>query len=379
MDYRDSAEEAEFRASLRTWLQANVPAGWRSISDDEERVALARDWHKKLYKAGYIGMSWPKEFGGQSKSPVYEAILNEESGRADAPPMPATGYIARALYTYGTDEQRARFLPGLLSGDDKWCQGFSEPNAGSDLAAMRTKAARDGERYVVNGQKMWTSGGMHADWCLLLARTDPTSVRHKGITAFMAHMKSPGVEVRGIRLTNDDSTETCEVFWDDVEIPADQRLGQEGDGWRIAMTTVSLERGPGDVGTIANYQRGLRDVEQLARELGVIDDRDIRIKLAQAYVNGEVLRLNVVEQLSARVSGKLPGPEGSISKQLWTLAEQSLHHAELEMAGPSALTGERVPQLKSYYRSRPVSVYGGSYQIQNNLIAQQLLGMPRAR
>jgi alkylation response protein AidB-like acyl-CoA dehydrogenase len=373
MDYRDTPEEAEFRASLRAWLKKNVPSDWHS----QEESKVYRDWHRRLFDAGYVGMSWPVEYGGQDKSPVYDAILNEEAGNADSPPIPSVGYLGRAIFTYGTDEQKKRFLPTLLSGEVRWCQGFSEPNAGSDLAALRTRAVLDGDTYTVNGQKMWTSGAQYSDWCVLLVRTNTEVPKHKGITCLLTSLDVPGVEVRPIVLADRDP-ETSEVFWDNVHVPADQRLGNEGDGWRIAMTTVSYERGPADVGIIANYRRALKEAETLAADRGLINDPEIRRQLALGYVEGEVLRLNVAEQLSARVSGKLPGPEGSISKQLWTWAEQHLQHAALDMAGADAVNGYMDERLNRYFRSRPVSVYGGSQQIQNNLIAQHMLGMPRA-
>ena len=377
MDYRDTAEEAEFRASLRAWLAENVPRGWRDITDHAEHDRMYRAWHRKLYTAGYMGMSWPKEYGGQDRSPVYEAILNDEAGNADSPPIPSVGYMGRAIFTYGSEEQKRRFLPPLLNGEVRWCQGFSEPGAGSDLASLRTRADLAGDRYVVNGQKMWSSGGQYSDWCMLLVRTNHDVPQHKGITCLLASMSSPGVEVRPIVLANG-NPETTEVFWDGVEVPVENRLGEEGDGWRIAMTTVSYERGPADVGIIAHFRRNLRQIERLAAERGLADRPEVRKALAMAYVLGEELRLNVLEQLSMRVSGRPPGPEGSVSKQLWTEAEQYLQHVAMDLVGADALTGVAEERLNEYFYSRPISVYGGSAQIQRNLLAQRVLGMPRA-
>lgn len=377
MDYRDSAEEAEYRASLRAWLEENVQPGYAEAGSQDERAALAHAWHRKLYEGGYIGQSWPVEWGGKGLSPAMDAILNEETGNFNAPPLPGTaGYIGRALQMYGTDEQRSKLLPPTISGDIQWCQGFSEPGAGSDLAALRTRAVRDGDDYVVNGHKMWTSGGQYGDWCLLLARTDPEVPKHKGISAFLVDMKTPGITVSPIVLA-DGSPETSEVFWDDVRVPADQRLGDEGDGWRIAMTTVSYERGPSDIGFISTYRKNLSELEQSAEKHGLTDDPATRARLARAYVMGEVLRLNVLQQLSLRVSGRAPGEEGSISKQLWTQCEQALQHLALDLFGAQVVTGRRDDYLHRYFMSRPISVYGGSQQIQNNIIAQRLLGMPR--
>jgi alkylation response protein AidB-like acyl-CoA dehydrogenase len=377
MDYRDTPEEADFRVRLRNWLADHVPAGWRQIDDHAEHDRMYRAWHRSLYSAGYMGMSWPKEYGGQDLSPVYEAILNDECGNADAPHVPSVGYMGRAIFTYGSDDQKRRFLPPLLNGEARWCQGFSEPEAGSDLASLRTRADRAGDHYVVNGQKMWSSGGIYSDWCMLLVRTNHEVPPHQGITCLLAPMDATGVEARPIVLANG-NPETAEVFWDEVEVPVENRLGEEGDGWRIAMTTVSYERGPGDVGTVAAFRRSLRQVERLAAERGVIGDPEVRRALARAYVYGEAQRLNVVEQLSKRVSGHLPGPDASVSKQLWTQAEQYLQHLAMDLAGAGALTGEAPERLADYFMSRPTSVYGGTAQIQRNLLAQRLLGLPRS-
>ena len=376
MDYRDTPEEAEFRAGLRAWLADNVPRGWRDITDHAEHDRMYRSWHRKLYAAGYMGMSWPTEYGGQDRSPVFEAILNDEAGNADAPPIPSVGYMGRAIFTYGNEEQKRRFLPPLLNGEVRWCQGFSEPGAGSDLASLRTRAERTDGHYVVNGQKMWSSGGQYSDWCMLLVRTNHDVPQHKGITCLLASMRSPGVEVRPIVLANG-NPETTEVFWDEVEVPAENRLGEEGDGWRIAMTTVTYERGPADVGIIAHFRRNLRRVERLAAERGRAGEPEVRKALARAYVLGEAQRLNVLEQLSMRVSGRPPGPESSVSKQLWTAAEQYLQHVAMDLVGADALTGAAEDRLNDYFYSRPISVYGGSAQIQRNLLAQRVLGMPR--
>lgn len=377
MDYRDTPEEADFRSRLRAWLADNVPEGWREIRDHAEHDQMYRDWHRKLYAAGYMGMSWPKEYGGQDLSPLYDAILNDETGNADAPPVPSVGYIGRAIFTHGSEAQKRRFLPPLLKGEVRWCQGFSEPEAGSDIASLRTRAELDGDSYVVRGQKMWSSGGIYADWCILLVRTNHDVPQHKGITCLLADMHAPGVDARPIVLADGDP-ETAEVFWDEVTVPVENRLGDEGDGWRIAMTTVSYERGPGDVGTVAAFRRNLRQVEALAARRGRLGDREVRLALARAYVYGEAQRLNVAEQLSKRVLGHLPGPDASVSKQLWTQAEQYLQHVAMDLVGADALTGAEPDRLHAYFQSRPVSVYGGSAQIQRNLLAQRVLGLPRA-
>ena len=378
MDYRDTPEEAAFRAELRAWLEANAPKHYADIHDPDERNKLHRAFHRSLYEAGYIGMAWPVEYGGRGLSPTYDGILNEEAGRASSPPLPGmVNYLGRAIYTWGSEEQKKQHLPSLLSGDVSWCQGFSEPDAGSDLAGLKTRADLDGDEYVVNGQKMWTSGGQFAEWCLLLARTDKDAPKHKGISCLLVDMKSPGIEVRPIVLADGDP-ETCEVFWDNVHVPVENRLGDPGAGWRVAMTTVTYERGPADIGFISMYQKSLRAIESLAKDKGMADDPGIRREIAHAYVRGEGLRLNVIEQLSMRVSGREPGPEGSVAKLLWADAEQTLQHLAMDLAGADALTGRKPERLEAYFRSRPVSVYGGSAQIQKNILALSALGMPRS-
>ncbi len=377
MDYRDTPEEAAFRDDARTWFAANVPAGWREIAAPGERRAFGRQWHQALYQAGYVGMAWPVEYGGHGRSPIYDAILGEEASRADAPALPAkVNYIGRAMWTHGTEEQKRGFLPTLLNGDEMWCQGFSEPEAGSDIASLRTRAVLEGDEWVVNGQKTWTSGADDADWCFLLARTEPDAPTHKGISCLLIPMDARGIETRPILLSNGDP-ETADVFFDDVRIPAAQMLGQRGEGWGIAMTTLAYERGPGDVGGIIKYEAMLRRLEEAARDRSLLHDPTVRSGLARAYTKGEALRLTVVEQLSLRVAGHAPGSEGSIAKLLWTDAEQALQQLALDILGPDVWLGREQDWLSQYLWSRAGSVYGGSAQIQKNLVAQRLLGMPR--
>lgn len=376
MDYRDSAEEAKFRLELREWFKHNIPANWREITDQQGLRALTKSWHKALYADGYIGLNWPKEYGGQGLSPSFDAILNDEAGRADAPRLPGmVNYLGRAIFTYGTEEQKLQFLPTLLSGDVQWCQGFSEPGAGSDLASLRTRADLDGEHYRVNGQKMWTSGALQADWCLLLARTDSSAAKHKGISCLLTPLNAPGITVNPIVLHSGEP-ETAEVFFDDVLIPQKQRIGDPGAGWRIAMTTVAYERGASDTGSISVLRRQLRELEQIAHQKGLLNNTSTRMKLARAHVDIEALSLNVAQQLSSRLAGRDPGPEGSVGKLLWSKAAQYTMHVALDVLGADALTGSAPGWLAEYFTSRPVSVYGGSSQIQKNILAR-MLDMPR--
>jgi alkylation response protein AidB-like acyl-CoA dehydrogenase len=377
MDYRDTSEEAAFRSEARAWFASNIPAGWRDVADPAGWRAFTRRWHQTLFTAGYVGMSWPVEHGGQGRSAIYDAILGEEAARVDAPPLPARiNYLGRAIWTHGNDEQRRRFLPPLLKGDHVWCQGFSEPEAGSDLASLRTRAVLEGDEWVVNGQKMWTSGAESSDWCFLLVRTDPDAPKHKGITALLTPMDVPGIEVRPIHLANGDP-ETAEMFLDDVRIPVDQMLGAPGQGWAIAMTTLAYERGPGDAAVIPKIQGALSRLEAAARDRGLLGENEVREALARAYTKIEALRLVVVEQLSRRVAGRPPGEEGSVAKMLWIDAEQSLHQLALDVVGPDVWLGRADDWLSQYLWSRAASVYGGTVQVQKNVVAQRVLGMPR--
>ena len=374
MDYRDTPEEAQFRAALREWLQQNV-AEWNVGASTSAGAGSDKEWHRRLYEAGYVGMSWPVEYGGRGLSPLYEAILNDELARADAPPYSAANHIGRAIWTHGTDEQQRRFLTPTLQGDISWCQGFSEPEAGSDIASLRTHASLDGDQWIINGQKLW---GMHpgTDWCFLLARTEPELPRHKGISALFVPMDSPGLTCRSIQMSSWEHT-VGEAFFDDVRVPADHILGTRGDGWRIAMTTFAYERGAGDVGSFTKYQKMLGRLEKLAAERGRLSEPELRRQLSLAYTLGEALRLNIVEELSKRVAGRPPGSEGSVGKLLWSDAEQTIGHIAMDLLGPDAVLGLAPDWLADYLYSRAASVYGGTSQIQKNLLAQRVLGLPR--
>jgi len=377
MDYHETTEELAFRTRVREWLLVNAPQNWREEAKTEEQMgALHRRWQRTLYEGGFVGLSWPVEYGGHGLTATYEAILNDELGRADTPRISFHNYLGRAIFTYGTEAQKQRFLPPMLRGDIQWCQGFSEPGAGSDLANLRTYAELKGDRYVVNGQKLWTSGAQHADWCVLLVRTDKDAAKHRGITCLLTSAKSPGITIRPIKIS-DGAPETCEMFFDDVEVPVDQQIGDTGAGWRIAMTVLAFERGPGDIGMIATFQTALRRLEGIAADRGLLQDPETRKAIARVYVIGEALRLNVVEQLSQRNAGKPPGPEGSVARLLLTKAEQAMRTLELELSGAAAFTEPGDTSFASYLRSRTISIFGGTSQIQKNILANQVLGMPR--
>ena len=322
-------------------------------------------------------------------------IVDEELAAAGAPPRPSLGYLVQGILEHGNEDVRRRFLPGIVNGRDRWCQGFSEPDAGSDLASLRTRAERDGDEYVITGHKVWTSYSDVADWCLVLARTDhdvpvatdsapasssgPTGQnlqrRHEGISAFRVSMRQPGVEQRPLKMINGITSEFGEVLFDGARVPASDMIGAPGEGWKLAMTVVSHEREPGELGYVARYKKVVTDLAGLVRaepdRYGAEQVRD----LGWALVEAEMLRLHVCRRLSDRLDGITHGPEGSIDKLLMTQVEQAVGHAALSVGG-TAHGDVDDTWLRVYLYSRAQSVMGGTSQIQRNLVATRILGLP---
>jgi alkylation response protein AidB-like acyl-CoA dehydrogenase len=324
-------------------------------------------------------MSWPKAIGGHELPTVYEVILDEELAVAGAPPRPSLGYLVQGILEHGSDDLCARFLPGIVNGRERWCQGFSEPDAGSDLASLRTRAelvdGADGPEYVISGHKVWTSYSDVADWCLVLARTDAEGPKHKGLSAFVVSMHQPGIEQRPLKMINGITTEFGEVLFDRVRVPAADMIGNPGDGWRLAMTVVSHEREPGELGYVARYSKV---VNELTARVHLEPDQvapEARRDLAWAMVEAEMLRLHVCRRLSDRLDGISHGPEGSVDKLLMTQVEQAVGHAALAVGGAGHDGGDET-WLKVYLYSRAQSVMGGTSQIQRNLVATRILGLP---
>ena len=379
MDYRDSPDEAAFRSRLRAWLVDHTPDLGVSSTSDEYWHAQAA-WHHSLYDAGFFGMSWPIDIGGQDLPSVYDVILDEELTAAHAPPRPSVGYLVRGILEHGNDDIRRRFLPGIVNGRDRWCQGFSEPEAGSDLASLRTRAelvtAADGTaEFVITGHKIWTSYSDVADWCLVLARTDPDAPKHRGISAFAVRMDQPGIQQRPIRMINGITAEFGEVIFDGARVPASDMIGAPGEGWRLAMTVVSHEREPGELGVVSRYSKTVRELAaHVASDAGRFD-HDTRRELAWAIVEAEMLRLHVCRRLSARLDGIEHGPEGSVDRLLMTVCEQTVGHAAMAVHGRGHDGGEQTA-LRTYLYSRAATVMGGTAQIQRNLIATRILGLP---
>ena len=374
MDFADSPEEGAFRLRLREWLGHNNP-GLPPSSTADEYWAGQADWHRTLYDAGFFGLSWPTEVGGHGLPAVYDVILDEELITAAAPPRPSIGYLVQGLLEHASAEVQLRFLPGLVSGRERWCQGFSEPDAGSDLAALRTRAVREGDEYVITGHKVWTSYSDVADWCLLLARTDPDVPKHRGLSAFAVPMRQDGIEQRPLKMINGITKEFGEVLFDGARVDAGSMIGQPGEGWRLAMTVVSHEREPGELGYVARYGKLVNELVHRVQAEPEQFGPAPRQELAWALVESEMLRCHVSRRLSDRYDGLTHGPEGSVDKLLMTWVEQAVGHAALSVGGVAPVAGDDT-WLRVYLYSRAQSVMGGTSQIQRNLIASRILELP---
>ncbi len=374
MDFADSEEELAFRLRLRDWLGGHNPGLPPSSTADEYWAGQAA-WHQTLYDAGFFGLSWPKEIGGHGLPSVYEVILDEELIRAGAPPRPSVGYLVQGILRHGNEDVRRRFLPGLVSGRERWCQGFSEPDAGSDLASLRTRAERDGNEYVISGHKVWTSYSDAADWCLVLARTDPDVPKHRGISAFVVPMRQPGIVQRPLKMINGVTREFGEVHFDRARVDAANMIGEVGEGWRLAMTVVSHEREPGELGYVARYGKLVNGLVDAVKERPGAFGPEERRDLAWAIVEAEMLRCHVSRRLSDRLDGLSHGPEGSVDKLLMTAAEQAVGHAALSIGGRTDPAGADT-WLRVYLYSRAQSVMGGTSQVQRNLVASRILELP---
>jgi alkylation response protein AidB-like acyl-CoA dehydrogenase len=390
MDFTDSPAEHEFRTELRRWIEDQQPIP-PIPEDDEGRIAYLSALQSRMHAAGLSALSFPVEYGGRGLPPEYEAILLDEMGSVGLPSAWHYGYVARVILLYGNEEQKRRFRPPAFSGEERWCQGFSEPGAGSDLGALSTRAHLDGDNYVINGQKVWTTEAKWADWCLLLVRTDPEAPTQRAMSCFIVPIDAPGLVVRPFRQITG-AMEFAELFFDDVRVPASALVGEAGDGWRIAMSTVSFERGPGDVGFIADLRRSvgrLTEVVRAAAPAGMdgeavngeavngSSNRQQALSLARSVVDVEVLRVHVLRSLSRRTAGLATEVDASVDKLLMVRTEQALGHAVLDLHGAGVLTGEEPEALHDYLWSRAASVYGGSAQIQRTIVATRLLGLPR--
>jgi alkylation response protein AidB-like acyl-CoA dehydrogenase len=383
VDFADSPDDARFRATLRAWLAANKPVRQERVPHDDaslaDEFAFLRAWQRRLHDAGYVGLLWPREYGGQGAPPVRQAILNEELARARAPQLLNRVGVNNAgptLIAHGTEAQKARMLPPILTGDETWCQLFSEPGAGSDLAAVRTRAERDGDSFRVTGQKVWTSYAQFSKWAILLARTDAAGPKHEGLTYFVLDMTAPGITIRPLKQATG-STEFSEVFLEDVLVPASHVVGAVDRGWGIALTTLAHERGTGFAFKEQVLARiALDDVADLARALGLAGDPIVRQAIAREHVAVEVMRLLNCRTLTRLARGLEPGPESSLVKLFWASLTQRIHDLALTVQGPAAvMAAGRWPQ--AFLWSRVSSIAGGTSEVQANIVAQRILGLPR--
>ncbi len=393
MDLTYSAEDEAFRVEVRGWLEDNLTgdfAGLRGRGGPgreheafEDRVA----WDRHLAASGWTCLGWPQEHGGRGLPLVRQVIFHEEYARADAPSRVShigEELLGPTLVAFGTDEQRSRFLPGIRDVTELWCQGYSEPGAGSDLANVSTKARLDGDEWVVDGQKVWTSLAHVADWCFVVARTDPASTRHHGLSYLLVPMHQEGVEVRPIeQLTG--GSEFNEVFFTGARTDADLVVGAPGDGWRVAMGTLGFERGVSTIGQQVGFARELDGIVAMARANGSLDDPMVRERLVRARMGLEVMRLHALRTLAGYQTGST-GPEASVSKLLWAGWHRDLGELAMTVAGPGSLvasdTGDgSTYDLDEWQRlflfSRADTIYGGSDEIQRNIIAERVLGLPR--
>ena len=397
MDIRYSAEEIAFRDELRGWLSEVLPTlGDPPDSDDwTARREWDTGWQRMLYDAGYAGINWPSEFGGRGSTPTEHLIFLEETTRMGAPyvGMNFVGQLhaGPTLILEATPEQRARHLPAMLKGEEVWCQGFSEPNAGSDLASLSTRAIRDGDHYVVSGQKIWTSFGHVADYCELLVRTDQEAPKHRGITWLICPMDLPGIEVRPIT-TVAGSSEFCEVFFDEVRIPVENRVGDENDGWRVAMVTFSFERGTAFISELLGTMNQLAEMADLARSISrngstAWDDDEIRREIGRLQAEYDALWALTKRVVSQAQRTGMPGPGGSVfklyyadvKKRMADLAHRMLERDALVLgdeAGDEQTGGDMVAG-RLYVLS--LSIAAGTSEIQRNIIGERILGLPKER
>lgn len=385
MDLTYSADDVRFRDEVRQWLATHLTGDFarlkglggsgREHEAFEERLA----WNRHLAAHGWTCVGWPVEYGGRGLSLLQQVIFHEEYARADAPARVnhlGEELLGPTLIAFGTQEQRDRFLPKIVAVEELWCQGYSEPNAGSDLAAVATKARLEGGQWVINGQKVWTSLAHEADWCFVVARTGEGSQRHAGLSYLLVPMDQPGVEIRPIlQLTG--TSEFNEVFFDDARTDADLVVGEPGAGWAVAMGTLGLERGVSTLAQQVAFAREFDRVVEVARATGAIEDPEIQDRIVRARMGLEVMRLHGLRTLSAE-----PGPEASITKLLWAPWHRALGELAMAVTGATSLTVASEPygldDLQSLFLfSRADTIYGGSDEIQRNVIAERVLGLPR--
>ena len=384
MDFELSASEKAFQQEVRDWLAQNQPPRREDDaveSSQKEWIDKRREWQKKLYEAGYIGLNWPREYGGRGATLMEQVIFNQEMIRARAPEpinVIGLGMAGPVIIAHGTEAQKQRYLKPLLAGDEIWCQGFSEPNAGSDLSALQTRAEDRGDHYVVNGQKVWTTLAHVARWCILVTRERTEANPRHGLTYVILDMQAPGVEVRPlVQITGD--AEFNELFFNDVVVPKENVLGEPGNGWAVAMTTLLHERGTLGMALTAQAQRTVGELVDQVRSSGRGGDRLFRQRVAQHYIEAQALNYNGLRALSATMRNGIPGPEGSILKLMWSELNQRMTETAIDALGPAGQIENGHPWLYSFLRARGNTIEAGTSEVLRNILAERVLGLPRSR
>jgi alkylation response protein AidB-like acyl-CoA dehydrogenase len=379
MDLTFSEQETAFRDELRAWFVANDP-GEEPDGEEDRRYAWRRDFQRRLAEAGWAAVHWPREYGGRGATLTESAIFFEELGRSGAPlPANVLGLLLAGptIMTWGTEQQKERYLSPILTADEIWCQGFSEPDAGSDLASLKTRAVRDADEWVLTGQKVWTSAAQYSKWCMLVARSDPDAPKHKGLTYFLMDMEQEGVQIRPLRQITGEP-EFNELFLDGARVPHENVLGGEGNGWKVALTTLMNERaGLGFFLQVRLRQLLDRLIEEAARE-GLLEDPVVADRLGELHLRTEIVRLTAYRGLTAIEKYGQPGPEGSLTKWMWSDTNQRLTQLAAELLGPRALRAED-PWSYELLRARGNSIEGGTTEVLKNIVAERVLGLPKSR
>jgi alkylation response protein AidB-like acyl-CoA dehydrogenase len=378
VDLTLSPSEESFRDELRAWLAANHPG--REPEGDDAGFAFRRAWQRRLHEGGWAGVSWPTEYGGRGATLVEQAIYNEEIVRAQAPSAANVLGLAMGgptVIAHGTDEQKRRYLEPILSAEEIWCQGFSEPGSGSDLASVKTRAVRDGDHWLVTGQKVWTTLAHHAKWCMLVARTDADAPKHQGLSYFLMDVEQDAVQVRPLRQITGEA-EFNELFMEEARIPDENIVGGEGNGWAVAITTLMHERATLAFGLQIAVKLALGQLIEEAKAGGSASDPQVRDRLAQLYIEAEVLRLNAYRGLTAIMRDGVPGPEGSLGKWQWAEVNQALTELAMDLRGPRAVLYDDTWTFR-FLRARANSIEGGTTEILKNIVAERVLGLPRMR
>jgi alkylation response protein AidB-like acyl-CoA dehydrogenase len=392
VDFLDTPAEAAFRDEVRTWLAEHLVGEFAELGGgggpaDDTAWELRHEWEKVLGRDRWVGLDWPEEYGGRNASFAEQVIFNEEYAKADAPTRVSffgEGLFAPTVLAHGTEEQKRRFLPKIQTAEELWCQGYSEPNAGSDLSNVQTRAVLDGDEWVVNGQKVWTTLAHHADWCFAVVRTDPDAPAHKGISYLLVPMKQDGVSIRPLKQMTG-SAEFNEVFFDDARTDRQNVIGEVNDGWKVAMATLGFERGTAFLAQQIAFQRETLELIEVAHKNGATADPTVRQQLADAYVGVQVMKYNGLRMLTSLVKTGVVGPEASIGKLFWSSWHRRLGEIAMNVLGTDGLVldGDEQGEYalgelhRTFMVSRSETIYAGASEIQRNIIGERVLGLPR--